>query len=186
MSCPCLLPTTVLSSPFSWVQCVEGVSKTLHISRSCLAGTQDDYDLSLVTLPCLFLCGCVCGCGLYHSISDPSIPWLPLWGVMRAGVIWPPTSVVSPSDLLNRTLTLLSCGCSSETPSVIVSASPQCLLQWELKNNPRSKRTIFNLILLFVGTAQRTHLPFRYLPRLVLISFVPIDGRVVQGRQVWR
>ncbi|KAJ0127776.1 Uncharacterized protein HZ326_29121 [Fusarium oxysporum f. sp. albedinis] len=34
-------------------------------------------------------------------------------------------------------------GCRSETASLIVSVSPQSLLQWELKNNARSKRYVF-------------------------------------------
>ncbi|KAI1020695.1 hypothetical protein LB504_011969 [Fusarium proliferatum] len=38
------------------------------------------------------------------------------------------------------------------------------MAEWELKNNPRSKRTFFNLLLLFVGTyvqpsVRRTYLP---------------------------
>ncbi|KAK2483036.1 hypothetical protein H9L39_04828 [Fusarium oxysporum f. sp. albedinis] len=58
-------------------------------------------------------------------------------------------------------------GCRSETASLIVSVSPQSLLQWELKNNARSKRPKVPRI-----------------PRLALTSFLPIDGRVVQGRQI--
>lgn len=64
------------------------------------------------------------------------------------------------------------------------------------ENNARTKLnehfSICSLLLLFVDTTQRAcvraYLPYylRIQGRLALTSFLPIDGRVVQGRQARR